>query len=140
MEWFYADLAGIRGDPAGPGFKKIIIQPQLAGDLKWVRADFNSVRGKIISHWQREGDNLTLNVTVPPNTTATVYVPTTNTASVSAATARVLTKDAAAAPVNSQYAADTSEVKYLRAENGAAVFAVAPGRYSFTARLNNRPD
>ena len=34
-EWFYHDLAGIQCDPAGPGFRKIIIKPAFVGDLTW---------------------------------------------------------------------------------------------------------
>ena len=32
-EWFYRGLGGISSDPSGPGFKKIIIKPQIVGDL-----------------------------------------------------------------------------------------------------------
>ncbi len=46
QEWFYHDLAGIGCDPAGPGFKKIIVHPQPVGDLKWVRASYESIRGR----------------------------------------------------------------------------------------------
>ena len=31
-------LGGIRPDPAGPGFKKIIIKPSVVGDLHWVES------------------------------------------------------------------------------------------------------
>ena len=61
--------------PAGPGFKKIIINPQPVGDLTWVKASYDSIRGKIVSDWKRDGGKFTLNVTIPPNTTATVLVP-----------------------------------------------------------------
>jgi alpha-L-rhamnosidase len=47
QEWFYHDLAGIGCDPAGPGFKKIIINPQPVGDVKWVKAGYDSIRGKM---------------------------------------------------------------------------------------------
>jgi len=32
QQWFYHDLAGIQGDPEGPGFKKIVIKPRRGGD------------------------------------------------------------------------------------------------------------
>jgi hypothetical protein len=75
MEWFYHELAGIQCDPDGPGFKKIIIKPTVVGDLTWVKASLNSVRGPIVSHWKRDGQQFSLVVTIPPNTTAKVYVP-----------------------------------------------------------------
>jgi alpha-L-rhamnosidase len=49
VEWFYHDLAGIAPDPAGPGFRKIIIKPQPVGDIAWVKASYDSVRGRIVS-------------------------------------------------------------------------------------------
>jgi len=74
-EWFFHDLAGIQSDPKGPGFQKIIIKPAEPGDLEWVKATYNSVRGPIAVEWRREKDRFLLNVTVPPNTIATIYLP-----------------------------------------------------------------
>jgi alpha-L-rhamnosidase len=73
--WFYQGLAGIRPDPAAPGFKKIIIKPAIVGDLTWVKAHHDSPYGRIVSHWKREGRQLTMDLTIPANTTATVFVP-----------------------------------------------------------------
>ena len=74
--WFYETLAGIR--PAAPGFKKILIQPTVVGDLTWVKAHFDSPYGRIVSDWKIEGNQLTMDVTVPANTTATIVVPGKN--------------------------------------------------------------
>lgn len=71
--WFYQTLAGIR--PDGPGFKKILIKPAVVGDLTWVKAHFDSPYGRIVSNWQIEGGQLTMDVTIPANTTATIVVP-----------------------------------------------------------------
>ena len=79
-QWFYRTLAGIR--PAAPGFKKIIIQPAIVGDLHWVKTHFDSPYGRIVSEWQRTGGKLKLKITVPANTTATIHVPTSSPASV----------------------------------------------------------
>ena len=51
MEWFYHDLAGI--GIGEPGFKKIIIKPNLVGDISWVKASYNSIHGKITSWFQK---------------------------------------------------------------------------------------
>lgn len=74
--WFYQTLAGIR--PALPGFKKILIAPSVVGDLTWVKAHFDSPYGRIVSNWKIEGNQLTLDVTIPPNTTATIVMPGKN--------------------------------------------------------------
>ena len=75
MEWFYGGLAGIQPDPSGPGFQKIIIKPSPVGDITWVQAHYDSVRGPIVSEWTKTDHEFTLTVSIPPNTTATVYVP-----------------------------------------------------------------
>jgi hypothetical protein len=123
-EWFYHDLAGIQPDPAGPGFKQIIIRPAVVGDLTWVRASYDSVRGRIASAWKRDGRRLTLDVTIPPNTTATVYVPTADADSV--------TEGGAAA-------ARSPGVRFLRMDDNAAVFAVTSGTYAFASSLPEAP-
>jgi hypothetical protein len=75
MEWFYHDLAGIASDPAGPGFRKIIIRPQPVGDVTWAKASYDSLHGKISVQWDRTDGRFTLKAAVPANTTATVFVP-----------------------------------------------------------------
>lgn len=73
--WYYEDLAGIKPDPAVPGFKKIIMKPIPVGDLTYVKASHNSPYGMIRSEWEIIGEEFRWNISVPANTTATVYVP-----------------------------------------------------------------
>ncbi|MBN1908098.1 MAG: family 78 glycoside hydrolase catalytic domain [Pirellulales bacterium] len=75
-EWMWRDLAGINPDDAQPGFKHFSIRPRPVGDLRWVKARYNSIRGPIESAWRIADGRLTLRVVVPANTTATVWVPT----------------------------------------------------------------
>jgi alpha-L-rhamnosidase len=118
--WFYQGLAGIRPDETGPAFKKIIIKPAVVGDLTWVKCSYDSIHGKIVSHWKRDGDKLAMIVTIPANTTATVYVPA---------------KDKAGVTEGNKPAAKAAGVKFLRMENGAAVYAVGSGAYQFRSIL-----
>ena len=119
MEWFYADLAGIRPDPAVPGFKQIVIKPTPVGDVTWVKAHYDCGYGRITSNWRRDGDQLTMQVTIPANTTATVFVPGGNPKSV----------------MESGVPASRAEgVKFLRADTAAAVYQVGSGTYRFTRR------
>jgi alpha-L-rhamnosidase len=48
--WFYQGLAGIRPDPAAPGFKKILIKPAIVGELTRVKAHYDSPYGRIVSN------------------------------------------------------------------------------------------
>ena len=73
--WFYYSLAGIRPDPAAPGFKNIIIKPDMVSDLSWVKGQYQSVYGTIKSEWKKENGRFILNVEIPANTTATIYMP-----------------------------------------------------------------
>jgi alpha-L-rhamnosidase len=74
-EWIFAHVGGIRPDPQHPGYKHFFIEPKLGGGLTWVKASYDSVRGRIESNWEIKDGTLTLRVTVPPNTTATVTLP-----------------------------------------------------------------
>jgi alpha-L-rhamnosidase len=114
-EWFYRSLLGI--NPAAPGFEKILIKPQPAGDLTWAQGTYESVRGTIASDWKKEGNNFILNISVPANATAEVWVLSKEGASVNESGKQV----------------DRGEVKLLRREKGYAVLAVPSGDYSFTS-------
>ncbi len=120
MEWFYHDLAGIRCDPDGPGFRKIVIRPTVTGDLSSVNCSYESIHGPIVSNWKRERDRFTLDVAIPANTTATVHVP--------AKQPRLVREGDS--PANR-----SQGVKYLRQEAGAAVYRVGSGRYRFESEL-----
>jgi alpha-L-rhamnosidase len=111
-------LGGIRPDPAAPGFKHIIIKPAVVGDMSWVKCHYDSPYGRIVSNWKREGDKLTMEVTIPANTTATVHVPA---------------KDSAAVTEGGQLVGKVKSVKFLRMEDGAAVYEVGSGVYHFRA-------
>jgi hypothetical protein len=113
-EWFYHDLAGIQS--GGNGFKQITIAPQPVGDITWVKASYNSIHGKIISEWKRDGGKFTLAVTIPPNTTGTVIIP--------AASAGAVTE-------NGKPAAFNPGVKFLWEKNGHVAFVIESGSYQF---------
>ena len=119
--WFYQGLAGIRPDPAAPGFKKIIIKPTIVGDLTWVKCHYDSIHGRIVSNWKRKGSKLTMDVTIPANTTATVFVPA---------------KDAAGVTESGLPSAQAKGLKFLRMENNTAIYAVGSGTYQFQSTLS----
>ena len=77
--WYFEYLAGIKADPENPGFKRILMAPHVVGDLKWVKAAYESVRGLVLSGWNLEDDgSFCWNIVVPVNSTALLSVPTSD--------------------------------------------------------------
>ncbi|HEX2852323.1 MAG TPA: family 78 glycoside hydrolase catalytic domain [Opitutaceae bacterium] len=116
--WLYECLGGIKSDAAVPGFKHVVMKPHPVGDLKFVRASYGSLRGRITSHWSREQGNFDWRLSIPPNTTATVFVPAVSAARVTE---------------GGKPAAKAEGVTFLREENGHAVFRIGSGAYHFAA-------
>ncbi|MHC4334422.1 MAG: alpha-L-rhamnosidase C-terminal domain-containing protein, partial [Planctomycetota bacterium] len=81
-EWLYRVVAGIDIDEQDPGYKHIIIQPHPGGGLTSARARLDSMYGPIESDWRLDGEAMTVNVEIPPNTTATVKLPSARLADV----------------------------------------------------------
>ncbi|MBN8861424.1 MAG: family 78 glycoside hydrolase catalytic domain [Sphingobacteriales bacterium] len=116
-EWFYRSLLGI--NPAAPGFEKIIIKPQPAGDLTYAAGSYRSVKGNIVSNWKLSGGIFLLEVAVPGNTIAEIWV--------SAAENDTITEDGQ--PVEA-----VKDIRLLRREKHYAVFETGSGKYSFEVR------
>jgi alpha-L-rhamnosidase len=74
-EWLYRVVAGIEVDPAQPGYKHVLIQPQPGGGLTYARATLDTPYGLVASAWELTEADFHLSVTVPPNTHATVRLP-----------------------------------------------------------------
>ncbi|MDC0936443.1 family 78 glycoside hydrolase catalytic domain [Pirellulales bacterium] len=81
-KFFYKDLAGI--GMAAPGFKKIVIKPQVVGDLTHVDASFKTVHGLIEVGWEKnfgvvykptKPKVFSLRVNIPANTAARIHIP-----------------------------------------------------------------
>jgi len=116
--WLYEYLAGIKCDPQGPGFKRIIIKPTPVGDLTSAKATHKSMHGTIVSDWKIKNDMMHLNVTIPVNTTATVHVPTTSPDRVTE---------------NNKSATKAKGVTFVGIAKNTAIFNVESGKYTFTA-------
>ncbi|HYC83912.1 MAG TPA: alpha-L-rhamnosidase C-terminal domain-containing protein, partial [Chryseosolibacter sp.] len=115
-EWFYRSLLGI--NPLAPGFEKIQIKPQPAGDLAWAKGSYESVRGKIVSEWKIEDGRFKFTFEIPANTTAEVWVPS-----------RKGTKVMAEGKDVSQHGV----LKVIRVENGYMVLGCGSGAYELEA-------
>jgi alpha-L-rhamnosidase len=74
-DWLYQVVAGIEVDPAEPGYKRILIQPQPGGGLTYANASLDSMYGRIESRWTLGDDDFQLAVTIPANTEGVVRLP-----------------------------------------------------------------
>ncbi len=99
----FQTVAGI--DTAEPGFQRLLIRPQPAPGLTWVKASYHSIHGRIATEWRTEGGKLTVAVSIPANTTAVVYLPAA---------------DPAAVTESGQPASAAKGVKFLRSRGGRA--------------------
>lgn len=71
--WMIKVLAGINLDVTQPGFENIIIRPYFVKELNWAKGEYQSINGLIRSEWKREGNKITLLVSIPTNSTAIIY-------------------------------------------------------------------
>ena len=78
--WMFQTVAGI--DMAEPGYQRLLIHPQPAEGLTWVKASYGSIHGRIATQWKTANGKLAVIVAIPANTTATVVLPTTDASAV----------------------------------------------------------
>ncbi len=113
-QWMFQVVAGI--DTAEPGFQKLLIRPQPAEGLTWVKAAYHSIHGRIATEWKIEGERLSVSVVIPANTTAVVCLPAADPASVTE---------------GGRPASESEGVKSLGATAGESRFEVGAGEYRF---------
>ncbi len=121
-EWMFRTLAGIQSD--GPGYSKVIIRPNPPSPasnaqhepIDWVRASYDSIQGKIVSHWKVDGERFLLDVTIPANTTATMYLPAADRESITE---------------GGKPLGEAAHVRVVGVEGHRVVLAVESGQYQF---------
>jgi len=117
--WFQRGLAGIRPDPAAPGYKRFIVKPAIVGDLTRVKASHVSMYGEIRSDWELKADKFILTTQVPANAIAHIYLPT-------AAVDHITEGGLPLSQVKS--------VKVVGAEGDRTVIEAGAGRYRFVVK------
>ena len=74
-DWMYSVTTGIQDDPEIPGYKHIYLRPHPNKELQYASASHKSLYGTIHSSWKIDGDQVTFDFVVPPNTTAVIEIP-----------------------------------------------------------------
>ncbi|SMC39545.1 alpha-L-rhamnosidase [Pedobacter africanus] len=116
--WYYENLAGIKA--AAPGFKEIVMRPEMMKGLDSVNATYRSVYGMISSSWSRSSTSFKWEISIPANTTARISIPT---------------KSAEHVTESGRSARKAKELKFIQMEGNRAVFELGSGDYSFTTEL-----
>jgi len=72
---FYEDMAGIRPDDSGYGFKVIRFDPLFTANLKWAKGSIESPYGTVSSRWKNEAGKFDWKIKIPANSTGLVALP-----------------------------------------------------------------
>ena len=72
-DWLHRDLAGLA--PAEPGYRRLRIEPHPLPGFDFAEAAHETPYGRAAVRWDRSGDEVTINATVPPGATADVLLP-----------------------------------------------------------------
>jgi alpha-L-rhamnosidase len=126
----FRTLAGI--DAAEPGYSRIVIRPTPPSPgsnaqhppIDWVKASYDSIRGRIVSNWKIAGDRFHLDVTIPANTTAVIHLPAA---------------DAASVTESDRPLSDAEGVEVVGAENNRVRLQVGSGTYRFVGTGGIQP-
>jgi alpha-L-rhamnosidase len=119
--WLYEGLAGIRPDPAAPGFQRIVVKPAPVAKPRWVEAWQQSLRGRVAVRRETADGRMDLSVTIPPNCTAEVHLPAVDSGQVTE---------------SGKPASQRPGIRFLRQEGRAAVFETGSGDFRFAARIS----
>jgi alpha-L-rhamnosidase len=122
-DWLYGVVAGIEVDPAEPGYKHILFQPQPGGGLTYARATLDSPYGPLASAWELTETGFHLDITLPPNTHATVRLPAQSLAAVTE---------------SGQPLATGNGILDAELAGQVAIIEVGSGRYEFVTTGLNR--
>jgi hypothetical protein len=121
MDWLYGGLGGIGQTENSVAYQEIEIKPEMVGGLSWVKTSYQSPYGEIISDWEKSGETVKMNVTIPSNTTALIYIPTSS-GSVIHESGKAIS--------------EVKDIQVLGEENGRKICKVGSGSYSFLTNLN----
>ena len=77
--WFYQAVGGIRPDEQYPGYRRVIIAPQVPAGISWAKVSKETPYGKVAVDWVIKENSLHLALTLPPGCTAVLELPENTT-------------------------------------------------------------
>ncbi len=118
-DWMYQVVAGINIEK--PGYRQFSIRPIPDSRLSYAKASYQSSYGQIASAWEVKDNNMTMKVTVPPNTTALITLPGAKAESVTESGSSISSKKAG--------------FKNISATDGNVTLEAGSGEYVFVYPL-----
>jgi alpha-L-rhamnosidase len=118
-EWLYRYAAGIDESSEDPGFHRIVLHPQFDATLGELKATYDSSYGPVTSNWKVDGNTISWDVVVPPNTTALLSFP-------SDVTTQILE--------GGKDVRQSSGVSLVLRNEHNAIYETGAGSYSFTTQ------
>ena len=118
-DWMFGHLGGLHA--LEPGYRRTLIAPLMgSGGLTRVRCEQETPYGRLAAAWRVADGEASLEVQIPVNTSAIVRLPGSDGVNVNE---------------DDRAAADAPGVRFLRVEDGAALYSVGSGTYAFTWRF-----
>ncbi|GGD86096.1 alpha-L-rhamnosidase [Paenibacillus nasutitermitis] len=119
-EWLYRYMGGIDLPAEAAGYKHIHIKPVISGRLAKVECEYDSLYGRISSHWSTADGYAHVEVTIPANTRADIYLPDDGKEQIEESGLAV---------------ADAAHILDLGMKDGKRVLQAGSGHYRFRIRL-----
>ncbi len=73
--WFYQALGGILPDEKNPGYRHVLIQPQLVKDITWVDVSKDTPYGLLKVKWEKTASAFKMDIHIPVGCEATLALP-----------------------------------------------------------------
>lgn len=126
--WLYKGLAGINLAKDTVGFKKIRIEPQMVRDLKYASGSVQTLRGAVVSSWQRNlGEKkIVLDVSIPVGSEAEIVLSKFNWTNI------IIRESGFPVWIEGKFQASVPGVLEAKeTSRGTITISVGSGRYSF---------
>ena len=120
--WMYSYSLGIQRDEDNPGFKKIILSPQIdpTGKMTYAKGYYDSMYGRIESEWKVEGNHVNYHFAIPANTSALLVLP-----------AKSLSK----IKESGRDVHKSIGIEVIKVENKDIIFKLQSGKYNFQVNI-----
>ncbi|MEU5107571.1 MULTISPECIES: family 78 glycoside hydrolase catalytic domain [unclassified Streptomyces] len=75
INFLHTHTLGLRQAEGSVAWESFVVAPVAHSSIRWARGTFDSPQGTIAVEWRLEGENLHIDVDIPPTATATVILP-----------------------------------------------------------------